>query len=112
MFRELLEGAGYVVLEEASPEAALAASDSHAGPIHLLMTDVVMPRMGGQELARRLLATRPQLCVLYVSGYSGGIGHHGLMDAGANYLEKPFTAEALLRTVRKILDAPVMEKPQ
>jgi len=113
MFRELLEGAGYVVLEEASPEAAVAASDSHAGPIHLLMTDVVMPRMGGQELARRLLATRPQLRVLYVSGYSfEGIGHHGLIDAGANYLEKPFTSEALLRTVRRILDAPVMEKAQ
>ena len=113
MFRELLEGAGYLVLEGASPEAALAASESHAGAIHLFMTDVVMPRIGGQELARRVLVTRPQVRVLYISGYSfEGIGHHGLIDAGANYLEKPFTAEALLRTVRKILDPPVTEKRQ
>ena len=113
MFRELLKGAGYLVLEGASPEAALAASESHAGPIHLFMTDVVMPRIGGQELARRVLVTRPQVRVLYISGYSfEGIGHHGLIDAGANYLEKPFTAEALLRTVRKILDPPVTEKRQ
>jgi nitrogen-specific signal transduction histidine kinase/ActR/RegA family two-component response regulator len=107
MFREVIERAGYVVLEAASPEAAFAVSESHEGPIHLLVTDVVMPRMGGQELARRVLAIRPDVRVLYVSGYSfDGVGQQGLLEPGTNFLEKPFTAEALLRELRRILDTP------
>jgi PAS domain S-box-containing protein len=111
MFREVLEGAGYVVLEAASPEAALAVSESHAGPIHLFVTDVVMPRMGGQELARRVLAIRPDVHVLFVSGYSfEGVGHQGLIEPGTNFLEKPFTADALLRELRRILDTPAKKE--
>lgn len=111
MFREVIAGAGYVVLEAASPEAALAVSESHEGPIHLFVTDIVMPRMGGQELARRVLAIRPDVRVLFVSGYSfEGIGHQGLIEPGTNFLEKPFTADALLRELRRILDTPAKKE--
>jgi PAS domain S-box-containing protein len=104
MVREVLEGAGYRVLEAASPEGALLVAESHKGEIALLMTDLVMPRMSGQELARRVLAIRPGLHVLYVSGYSfDGGGPQGLIERGANFLEKPFAAATLLQELRRIL---------
>jgi len=107
MIRELLEEGGYTVLEGGSPEEALAAARSHRGPIHLMLTDVVMPRMGGRDLAAELSALRPGLRVLYMSGYTdSAIIHHGVLDAGTHFLQKPFTAHALLRKVRAVLDEP------
>jgi PAS domain S-box-containing protein len=107
MVREILEEGGYTVLEGGSPEEALAAARSHAGPIHLMLTDVVMPRMGGRDLAAELAALRPDMRVLYMSGYTdNAIVHHGVLDAGTHFLQKPFTTDALFRKVRAVLDEP------
>ena len=100
-----LEAAGYTVLIAASGEEALAACARRPGKIHLLLTDVVMPRMGGGALAQEIIRTRPTLKVLYMSGYTDeAIDHHGVLDAGAHFLGKPFTAAALRRKVREVLD--------
>jgi CheY-like chemotaxis protein len=103
--RHGLQRAGYTVLEAADGAAALAVSDAHPGPIHLLVADVVMPEVGGPELARRLAERRPGLKVLFVSGYAGdAVVRHGLVAPGADFLQKPFTLEMLARKVREVLD--------
>jgi two-component system, cell cycle sensor histidine kinase and response regulator CckA len=103
----LLEGAGYTVLWDETVAAALALACRHAGPIDLLLTDVVMPGMGGPEVAARLGALRPEARVLYMSGYPAAvIGQRQLLPAGTPFLEKPFTEESLLRKVRDLLDDP------
>jgi PAS domain S-box-containing protein len=105
MIREILEEGGYTVVEGGSPEEAIAAARSHPGPINLMLTDVVMPSMGGRDLAVELAALRPGLRVLYMSGYTdNAIVHHGVLDAGMHFLQKPFTADALLRKARAVLD--------
>jgi DNA-binding NtrC family response regulator len=102
----LLEMNGYTVLEARDGREALEIVRKHARPIHLLLTDVVMPQMSGRELAESMASVRPGIRVLYMSGYTdGAIAHHGVLDAGIAYLEKPFTAEALARKVREVLDA-------
>ena len=102
--REVLQTHGYTVLEARHGEEALAISARHAGSIHLLMTDLVMPGMGGRELARRLAPVRPEMRVLYVSGYSDDtIVSPEASDAP--FLEKPFAPDDLACTVREILDA-------
>jgi PAS domain S-box-containing protein len=102
--RRTLEGAGYTVLTAANGEEALRAALAVRG-IQLLLTDVVMPRMSGRVLARELSKTRPALAVLYMSGYTDdAIVHHGVLDAGTNFLAKPFTAGELARKVREVLD--------
>ncbi|HWP85069.1 MAG TPA: response regulator [Terriglobia bacterium] len=104
--RELLAGAGYTVLEAANGEQAIEVCQGHSGPVHLLMTDAVMPRMSGLELARRIRALRPGVTVLYVSGYADeAILRDGLMEPGAAFLQKPFSREALLRKLRETLEA-------
>jgi PAS domain S-box-containing protein len=104
--REILEANGYRVLDASGGEEALMISRLHKAPIQLLMTDVVMPRMNGRELAERLGLLRPNLKVLYMSGYTDdAIVHHGVLDAGIAFLEKPFTAQALTHRVRELLDA-------
>ncbi|NLG34883.1 MAG: PAS domain-containing protein [Lentisphaerae bacterium] len=92
----LLRHLGYTVLTAASPDQALHLAQSHPGEIHLLMTDVVMPGMNGRELARQLLASRPRLKRLYMSGYTADvIAHHGILDPGVHFIQKPFSKKDL-----------------
>jgi signal transduction histidine kinase len=103
----LLEKLGYTVLESENASQALGLADAHVGPIHLLIADVVMPGASGRELARRLADSRPDTKVLYVSGYTDdAIVHHGMLEPGLNFLQKPFTPAALASKVREVLDAP------
>ena len=104
--KALLERLGYKVLEAGNAVEALAASQAHQGPIHLLVADVVMPGASGRELARQLAPARPDTKVLYVSGYTDdAIVHHGMLEPGLNFLQKPFTPATLAKRVREVLDA-------
>ncbi len=106
LVREILSQHGYSVLEASRGAEALEVSGKHKGPIHLLLSDVVMPGMTGPELARRLADHRPAMGVLFMSGYTAdAILHHGVFEHGAEFLQKPFTASALGAKVRKVLDA-------
>ena len=106
--REYLELQGYRVLEAAEGTTAIQISKVHEGPIHLLLTDVIMPGMNGRELAQQLLQARPETKVLYMSGYTeNAIGHNGTLDAGVTLLQKPFTLPALKAKVREMLDTPL-----
>jgi CheY-like chemotaxis protein len=98
---------GYVVLQAGNGKEALAVAERHRGPIHLLLTDVVMPQMGGRELAERLTAGRPGLRVLFVSGYTGDeVMRHGISHERVHFLPKPLSPAALAQKVRDVLDAP------
>jgi signal transduction histidine kinase/ActR/RegA family two-component response regulator len=107
MTREILELHGYTVIEAGSGADALDVAARHPGPIHLLLTDVVLPRMGGRQLAERLVAQRPETKVLFMSGYTDdALGRHGALDPGVVLLPKPFAPDALARAVRQALDTP------
>ncbi|MBI4484232.1 MAG: PAS domain S-box protein [Acidobacteria bacterium] len=107
LVRQTLEMNGYTVLEARHGPEALQICERHAGSIHLIVTDVIMPEMSGRELAYRLTQLRPGIKVLYLSGYtSDAIVHHGVLDQGVAFLQKPFTPDALARKVREVLDAP------
>ncbi len=107
MTREVLEVAGYRVLEAASGFEALRVSAGHTGRLDLVLTDVVMPGMSGRELAERLAPVRPGMKVLYMSGHTDdAIFHHGVTQAGTGFLQKPFTPDALERRVRELLGQP------
>lgn len=98
---------GYVVLAAANGEEALKRAESHDGVIHLLLTDVIMPGITGRELATRLLQQRPDLKVLFLSGYTDrAIAQQGMLEPGVAFLEKPFTADGLSRKIRQALDPP------
>jgi PAS domain S-box-containing protein len=100
----MLESQGYRLLEAASGSEALSLSERYPQPIHLLVTDVVMPGMTGRELAMRLLALRPSLKTLYTSGYTpNAIGQDGVLDPSAAYLPKPFSPAQLAAKVREVL---------
>ena len=101
---EVLEIAGYTVLSAPGPSAALEIARRHVGPIHLLLTDVVMPEMSGRDLADRLVRARPTIKILYMSGYTNdAIVHHGVLDPGTVLLQKPFTPDRLTRMVGDLL---------
>jgi len=103
---EALELSGYSMLEAATPADALRIAQEHSGVIHLLLTDVVMPGMNGRALADQMLAQRPNLKVLFMSGYpASAIGQHGILDPGTAFLQKPFTPGSLARKVGEVLDA-------
>jgi two-component system cell cycle sensor histidine kinase/response regulator CckA len=100
-----LESSGYKVLGAANGEQAIQAADRNDGPIHLLLTDVVMPGISGKQLAASLSACRPETKVLYMSGYTADLmADHGVLETGIGFLEKPFTKESLLRSVRDLMD--------
>jgi len=104
--RQFLENQGYNVLEGADGAVAVQICTAHQGPIHLLLTDVIMPGMNGRELAQRITSVRPDIKVLYMSGYTeNAISHNGLLDAGITLLQKPFTLPALKAKVREVLDS-------
>lgn len=95
---------GFAVLEAADGQEALDLAARHRGPIDLLLTDVVMPMVGGAELARRLREARPGLRVLFMTGYSSeAVATHGVLAPDSSLLQKPFTAEELMRRVRDAL---------
>jgi PAS domain S-box-containing protein len=103
--RQFLENQGYTVLEASDGAAAVQICVAHQGIIHLLLTDVIMPGMNGRELAQRVSEIRPNMKVLYMSGYTeNAIGHNGTLDAGITLLQKPFTLHALKAKVREVLD--------
>jgi CheY-like chemotaxis protein len=107
VIRETIHRRGYVVIEAANGAEALQISQNHVGPIHALLTDVVMPGMSGRRVAELLQAQRPNLRVIYMSGYTDdAIVHHGVLEAGIAFVQKPFTAIALLQKIREALDAP------
>jgi two-component system, cell cycle sensor histidine kinase and response regulator CckA len=103
---QILMGQGYRVIEASDGEEAIKAARENSGnKIHLLLTDVVMPGMSGRELAEILVPQHPGLKILYMSGYTdNAIVNHGVLDEGVNYIQKPFTLDALARKVREVLD--------
>jgi len=104
--RQFLEKQGYRVIEAADGSVAMQIVVAHEGVIHLLLTDVIMPGMNGRELAQRVSEIRPNVKVLYMSGYTENvIGHNGTLDAGVRLLQKPFNLRDLKDKVREVLDA-------
>jgi CheY-like chemotaxis protein len=104
LLRELLEASGYTVLEAGHGVEAIAVAREHPGTIHLLLTDLVMPQMTGRELSERLLSLRPEIEVLFMSGYAAGGPPQHEIPSGAAYIEKPFTADSLAGAIRALLD--------
>jgi len=104
IMRQVLTRLGYQVLEAHDGESAIDLSAKHNGTIDLLLTDVIMPRMGGRVLADEIAKQRPGIRVLYVSGYTDdAIVRHGVLEPGVHYLEKPFTPDTLAQKVRGVL---------
>ncbi len=109
--RRVLEQAGYKVLVAAGGAEAVEAAEHFAGPIHLLLTDVVMPGMNGRVVAQRVTELRPAIRVLYMTGYADeAVARHGVLDPGTALLPKPFTPAALTRKVREVLDTGAHER--
>ena len=104
--RMVLESKGYRVIEASDGNEALRACRGYDGPIHLLLTDVVMPRMGGVDLAEQLAVARPDTRILFMSGYAeNAIVSQGILKPGASFISKPFRPSLLASKVREVLDA-------
>jgi len=106
MVQQVLQRDGYTVMAADNGAQAYQIATAHQGPIHLLLTDVVMPGgTSGPQLATNLTASRPEMKVLYMSGYTdNAIVHHGVLEPGITFLEKPFSSDALIRKIRAVLD--------
>jgi len=101
----ILERQGYTVLEASCVNDALALCKECKDPIHMILTDVVMPEMSGPQLAEQLVSLHPKIKVLYMSGYTdNAIVHQGVLKDGVNYIQKPFTIDGLARKMREVLD--------
>jgi CheY-like chemotaxis protein len=104
--RQVLEDCGYAVLEAPHPRRALELAAAHEGRIDLVLTDVVMPELSGRELVEQLALTRPEMKVIYSSGYTeDSVVRHGVLEAEVAFLAKPFTLAMLAAKVRSVLDA-------
>ena len=105
LVRTILREYGYRILEAQDGEEALKLFEQHEGPIHLLLTDVVMPGMNGRQLAGRLHPLQSKMKILFMSGYTdNAIVHHGVLEPGVSFIHKPFTPKDLGSKVRKVLD--------
>jgi len=103
--QKILERLGYTMLSAGTPGEALRLAETHAGEIHLLITDVVMPEMNGRDLAERIVSIKPGLKCLFMSGYTANaITHHNVLDEGMQFIQKPFSLKNLAAKVREILD--------
>ena len=101
----MLELEGYTVLPADTPGEAIRLAREHAGNIHLLLSDVVMPEMNGRDLARNILSLYPDIKRLFMSGYTADvIAHRGVLDEGVNFIQKPFSKGTLAEKIREILD--------
>ncbi len=106
MTRQMLETFGYRVLPASTPGEAIRMAREHAGQIHMLITDVVMPEMNGRDLAKNLISLYPGIIRLFMSGYTANvIAHHGVLDEGINFMQKPFSLQELAAKVRQALDS-------
>lgn len=102
--QRILEGLGYVVLAAGTADKAMRLAEGHRGQIHLLITDVVMPSVNGRELAGRLQSLYPELKCLFMSGYTANvIAHHGILDEGIHFIQKPFSRDAIAAKIREVL---------
>ena len=112
LVRMVLMDGGYTVIEASNGEQALHLCERHAGPLHLLISDVIMPQMGGKQLAEHLRKLRPNLKILFTSGYTNdAIAHQGVLDPGVAFLQKPYNLNDLLAKVREVLDPGPWIKP-
>jgi len=104
MTTTMLQNLGYTVLKADTPRGAIRIAEEHVGPIHLLMTDVVMPEMNGRDLARNILSLYPNIKRLFMSGYTANtIAHHGVLDEGVHFIQKPFSVSNFAAKVREVL---------
>jgi two-component system cell cycle sensor histidine kinase/response regulator CckA len=109
--RDVLRGSGYTVLEASGPIEAIETSGAYDGVIHLLFTDLVMPDMNGKELASRLTVARPDMRVIFTSGYGADVFiNRGMLDATSAFLPKPLTPTSIARSVRDVLDATALRR--
>jgi PAS domain S-box-containing protein len=112
LVRDYLVGTGYQVLEAVDGVQALEVAAAHKGAIQILVTDVVMPRLSGRELASRIAAQRPNTKILFISGYTDdSIFRHGVLEGGVAYLQKPFNLKAIAQKIREVLDGQVASTP-
>lgn len=111
--REILRKNGYAVLEAQDGHEALRIGREYDQPIHLILTDVVMPQISGQHVVEQIASVRPDIRALYMSGYTDdAVHHHGVLEPGVNFIEKPFAVEVLLQKIRQVLNPGAFTSPR